>query len=64
MKENKFIFDSKNLVVDYIYISFNIQGPINYSINPKSIGSKASSWLFFSNAFSTVSNGVLALTLI
>lgn len=35
MKENKITFDSKNLVVNYI--SFNIQGPINDSINPKSI---------------------------
>jgi hypothetical protein len=35
MKGNNLNFDSKNLVVDYI--SLNIQGPINDSINPKSI---------------------------
>lgn len=35
MQENKLTFESENLVVDYI--SFNIQGPINDSINPKSI---------------------------
>lgn len=35
MKQNKLTFDSKNLVVDYL--SFNIQGSINDSINPKSI---------------------------
>ena len=32
MQENKLTFESENLVVDYI--SFNIQGPINDSINP------------------------------
>lgn len=35
MKGNNLNFDSKNLVVDYI--SLNIQGPINDSINPKPI---------------------------
>jgi hypothetical protein len=48
VNQNKLTFESENLVVDYI--SFNIQGPINDSINPKSIAN----YLFQNFSFNSI----------